>query len=133
MSKQLAQPVADQVEGQQQQEDGQRRPQGDVRVDLRLLFVDPFVDHVAPATAWAAATDSPRKASDPSSTMATATAMSPKDTAAGITLGRISRNTIRDVVAPMVRAATTNSRLAKDSVVARTTRKSSGARRRRRR
>ncbi len=55
-----------------------------------------------------------------------ATPMRAKDTAAGMTLGSSSRNRIREVVAPMARAATTNSRLAKDSVVARMTRKRAG-------
>ena len=55
-------------------------------------------------------------------TMTPATVISPKVTAAGTTLGRISRNTIRVDEAPMVLAATTNSRLAKDRLAARTTR-----------
>src|SRR5580693_8810665 len=71
--------------------------------------------------------DSPRKASEPSSTMAMATPMSANDTAAGTMLGSSSRNKMRDVLAPVARAATTNSRLANDSVVARMTRKSRGA------
>src|ERR1035441_10929126 len=37
------------------------------------------------------ATERPRKANDPSSTMTPATVISPKETAAGMTLGRISR------------------------------------------
>ena len=56
-----------------------------------------------------------------------ATPMRAKDTAAGTTLGRSSRNNRRDVLAPVARAATTNSRLANDSVVARMTRNSKGA------
>ena len=56
-----------------------------------------------------------------------ATPMRAKDTAAGSTLGRSSRSKMRDVLAPVARAATTNSRLAKDRVVARMTRKSRGA------
>jgi len=71
--------------------------------------------------------DNPRKASEPSSTMAMATPMRAKDTAAGNTLGRSSRSKMRVVLAPVARAATTNSRLAKDRVVARMTRKSRGA------
>ena len=67
-------------------------------------------------------TDRPRKASEPSITMTPATVIRPKVTATGTTLGRISRKMIREVVAPMVLAATTKSRLAKDRLEARTTR-----------
>ena len=56
-----------------------------------------------------------------------ATPMSAKVTAAGTMLGSSSRSKIRDVFAPMARAATTNSRLANDNVVARMTRNSNGA------
>src|SRR5664280_2902115 len=71
-------------------------------------------------------TDSPRKASDPSRTITPATVISPKVTATGTTLGRISRNRIRGVVAPMVRAAITKSRLANERLDALTTRNIKG-------
>ena len=45
-------------------------------------------------------TDSPRKASEPSRTMMVATVIRPKETTAGITLGRISRKMIRRSLAP---------------------------------
>ena len=59
-------------------------------------------------------------------TMTPATVMRPKVTATGTTLGRISRKTIRDDLAPIVRAAMTKSRLAKARLEARTTRYSKG-------
>ena len=55
-------------------------------------------------------------------TMSPATVMRLKVTVTGITLGRISRSTIRVSVAPIVLAATTKSRWAKDRLEARITR-----------
>ena len=94
-SKATAQPVGHEVEGGEQQEDVERRPQGDVGVELQVVVVDAVVDDVARATTWGAPIDSPRKASDPSSTMAMATPMRAKDTAAGMTLGSSSRSRMR--------------------------------------
>ncbi len=56
-----------------------------------------------------------------------ATAMSPKETMVGMMLGRISRARMRVSLAPSALAASTKSRVAYDSVEARTTRKIRGA------
>ena len=50
-----------------------------------------------------------------------ATAISPKDTMVGMMLGRISRERMRVSLAPSALAARTNSRVAYESVEARTT------------
>ena len=57
-------------------------------------------------------TDSPRKASVPSSTMIVATAISPKEMMVGRMLGRISRPRMRRSLAPRALAAMTKSRVA---------------------
>ena len=110
----LAQPVADQVDRQQEQEHGQHRPDHDVGVGLTGSRWTAPSAIMFPHDGVGRGTDSPRKASEPSITMTPATVISPKVTATGTTLGRISRKTIRLEVAPRVRAATTKSRLAKD-------------------
>ena len=72
-------------------------------------------------------TDRPRKASVPSRTMMVATAIRPNETMVGMMLGRSSRVKIRRSLAPRALAASTKSRVAYESVDARTTRKMSGA------
>ena len=57
-------------------------------------------------------TDSPRKASVPSSTMIVATAIRPNETIVGMMLGRISRARMRRSLAPSALAARTKSRVA---------------------
>ena len=72
-------------------------------------------------------TESPRKASVPSSTMIVATAIRPNETIVGMMFGRISRARMRVSLAPSALAASTKSRVAYESVDARTMRKISGA------
>ena len=128
-SKYGAEPVADQVEAMRSEEHGSGREDrrarrwSDLGADEEL---DPSLS-MLPQHGVGGWTDSPRKASEPSSTMIVATAIRPKDTIAGTTLGRISRARMRVSLAPSVLAAITKSRVANDRVEARTTRKMSGA------
>src|SRR5581483_10327493 len=75
-----------------------------------------------PHVAVGARTDWPRNASAPSPTMARAMAMNENAPMGMATLGRISRRMMRLSLAPNVRAATTKSRSANVSVLARTMR-----------
>src|SRR5205085_10094557 len=86
--------------------EGQRQISGSCSRELRPSLIIP------PHVGVGGRTDRPRKASAPSATMATATATSANDRAVGSTLGRISRRTMRVLLAPRARAASTNSRWA---------------------
>ncbi len=95
----LAESVADEVDGQEEEEHGEGRPHHDVGVGLDQVVGGALGDDVAPRRGGQRDRQ-PRKASEPSRTMMTATLMRAKVRATGATLGRISRKMIRRVEAP---------------------------------